>query len=67
MKVGGEGELDLHVAVPVPVPYSIRCVHNDSVIFSLEILNLYWDSVLFRGGPNFSLRVNWKRIVDAIF
>ena len=33
------------------------------MIFSLEILNLYWESLRFRGGSNFSLRINWKRIV----
>eukprot|EP01044_Picomonas_judraskeda_P027676 COSAG03_NODE_8890_length_762_cov_1.328808_2_plen_158_part_01 len=32
--------------------------------FSLEILNLYWDSLPFRGGFIFSLRINWKRIVS---
>ena len=41
---------------------SLLCVYNHSLIFSLETLNLYWDSLLFRGGPKFSLRNNWKRI-----
>ena len=40
----------------------LLCVYNHAVIFSLEILNLYWDSLPFRGGSNFSLRINWKRI-----
>ena len=54
---------------PKPCPLrstlvSSRCVSNYTVIFSLEILDLYWDSLLFRGGPNVSLRINWKRIVS---
>ena len=28
--------------------------------------NLYWDSLLFRGGSNFSLHINWKRIVTRL-
>ena len=34
--------------------------------FSLEMINLYWDSLPCRGGPNFSLPINWKRIVQGI-
>ena len=40
---------------------------NRSVIFSLEILNLYWDSLPVRGSSNFSLPINWKRIVRYHF
>jgi hypothetical protein len=36
----------------VHTPYT-RCVYNYPVIFSLKILNLYWDSLPFRGGPKF--------------
>ena len=39
-------------------------VSNSFVFSSLEILNLYWDSLPFRGGSNFSLRINWKCKVD---
>ena len=42
--------------------HSPLCVYNYSAILSLEILNPYWDSLPFRGGSNFSLRINWKRI-----
>jgi hypothetical protein len=35
---------------------NVRCVYNCSVIFSLEILNLHWDSLLLRDGPVFALR-----------
>ena len=31
----------------------MRCVYSYSVIFLLKILNLYWDSLLFRGGSSF--------------
>lgn len=45
-------ELDLH------------CVYNCFVNSSLNILNLYWNSLQFRSGPNFSFRINcWKRSV----
>ena len=46
----------------------VRCVSNYSVIFSLKILNLYIGVPSlepFRGGPDFSLLVNWTRIVDT--
>ena len=46
----------------------VRCVSNYSVIFSLKILNLYIGIPSlepFRGGPDFSLLVNWTRIVDT--
>ena len=32
---------------------NVQCVCNYSVNFLLEILNLYWDSLLFRGESNF--------------
>ena len=38
--------LSLHVLV-------LLCVSNYAVIFSMEILNLYWDFLPFRGGSNF--------------
>ena len=41
----------------------VRCVCNYPAIVSLTILNLYWDSLLFRGGPKFSLRNICKRVV----
>ena len=47
----------------VPAPYNVRCVCKYSVILLLKFLNLYWDSLLFRGGPELSLRIHWKRIV----
>jgi hypothetical protein len=47
------------------VSFHLRCIYSYSVIFSLEILNLYWDSLLFRGDPNFSLRNNCKRIATT--
>jgi hypothetical protein len=31
----------------------VRCVSNQSVIFSLGILNIYWDSLPFRSGSIF--------------
>ena len=34
----------------------ILCVYNHSVIFSLDILNLHRDSLLFRGGSKFSFK-----------
>ena len=65
---GGGGGCQLHERRPVgsgvPAPCSRNdAFANDSVIFSLEILDLYWDSLLVRGGFNFSLRINWKRII----
>ena len=38
----------------VMYPLHLLCVCNYHVIFSLEILNLDWDSPLFQGGPKFS-------------
>ena len=46
----------------VHTPYT-RCVYNYPVIFSLKILNLYWDSLLFSRWAQISLRENCKRIV----
>ena len=41
---------------------NILCVCSYSVIFSLEALNLYWNSLPFRGGFNVSIRIDCKRI-----
>ena len=38
----------------------ILCDYNCSVIFSLEILNLYWDSLLVRCASNCSSRNSWQ-------
>ena len=32
------------------------------VIFLREVLSLYWDSLLFRGGSDFSLRIDRKPV-----
>ena len=37
-----------------------------SVIFSLEILSLYWNSLPFRGGSIDSLSIRCTRIVDRV-
>ena len=53
----------VHGALASPLLSTLLCVYNHSVVFSPEILNLYWDSLLFRGGPTFPLRINWKCVV----
>ena len=35
---------------------------SHSVIFLREVLSLYWDSLLFRGGSDFSLRIDRKPV-----
>ena len=42
---------------------SHRLGWNESIIFSLEILSLYWNSLPFRGGSIVSLPIRFKRRV----
>ena len=71
------GDHRAHIVRHVPAPANrslwrmtakmsgeVRCVCNYPAIVSLIILNFYWDSLLFRGGPKFSLRNNCKRILS---
>ena len=44
----------------------VLSVCNGSVILLLEILSLYWDSLLFRGGSIVALPIRFKRRVGVL-
>ena len=42
---------------------AVLSVWNESIIFSMEILSLYWNPLPFRGGSIVSLPIRFKRRV----